>query len=70
MRSSILAGSATIWYRWPQLAKNVGLMTNQVISTKLNWGNDYSDMKVNNNGLSRKHIVEAMNGSLKPLQLD
>lgn len=45
-------------------------MTDQVISTKLNWGNDYSDMKVNNNGLSRKHIVEGMNGSLKRLQLD
>lgn len=45
-------------------------MTDQVISTKLNWGNAYSDMKVNNNGLSRKHIIEGMNGSLKRLQLD
>lgn len=42
----------------------------QVISTKLNWGNDYSDVKVNNNGLSRKHILEGMSGSLKRLQLD
>lgn len=41
-----------------------------VISTKLNWGNDYSDVKVNNNGLSRKHILEGMSGSLKRLQLD
>lgn len=45
-------------------------MIDQVISTKLNWGNDYSDMKVNNNGLSRKHIVEGMAGSLKRLQLE
>lgn len=52
------------------LSQNRGLMIDQVISTKLNWGNDYSDVKVNNNGLSRKHLIEGMNGSLKRLQLD
>lgn len=52
------------------LSKNVELTTDQVISTKLNWGNQFSDLKVNNNGLSRKHIIEGINGSLKRLQLD
>lgn len=51
-------------------SRNGGLIIDQVISTKLNWGNDYSDVKVNNNGLSRKHIIEGINGSLKRLQLD
>ncbi|KAK4237766.1 dihydroceramide delta(4)-desaturase [Achaetomium macrosporum] len=41
-----------------------------VISTKLYWGDAFSDKKVNNRGLSRKHIIEGMNMSLERLQLD
>jgi len=38
-----------------------------VVSTKLFWGTGTS---VNDFGLSRKHIIEGMRGSLKRLQLD
>lgn len=41
-----------------------------VISTKINWGGAYGDNPVNNGGLSRKHLVEGLNASLKRLQLD
>ena len=37
-----------------------------VVSTKLYWGGP----GVNDKGLSRKHILEGMNKSLKRLQLD
>jgi len=40
-----------------------------VISTKLYWGGAFGDNKVNNGGLSRKHIIEGMDGSLERLQL-
>ncbi|TPX06886.1 uncharacterized protein E0L32_002382 [Thyridium curvatum] len=41
-----------------------------VVSTKLYWGGAYGTNKVNNVGLSRKHIVEGMNMALERLQLD
>lgn len=41
-----------------------------VISTKINWGGAFGDNPVNNGGLSRKHLVEGLNASLKRLQLD
>jgi aryl-alcohol dehydrogenase-like predicted oxidoreductase len=41
-----------------------------VISTKINWGAAFGDNPVNNGGLSRKHLVEGLNASLKRLQLD
>ncbi|KAK0635929.1 NADP-dependent oxidoreductase domain-containing protein [Bombardia bombarda] len=41
-----------------------------VISTKLYWGGGFGEIKVNNTGLSRKHIIEGMNMSLERLQLD
>ena len=37
-----------------------------VVSTKLYWGGP----GINDKGLSRKHILEGMNNSLKRLQLD
>jgi len=40
-----------------------------VISTKLFWGPD-EDHNKNGKGLSRKHIIEGANNSLKRLQLD
>lgn len=51
--------------------KELGWKRNDiVVSTKLNWGGAYSHMKINNVGLSRKHIIEGLNGSLQRLQLD
>jgi aryl-alcohol dehydrogenase-like predicted oxidoreductase len=41
-----------------------------VISTKIYWGGANGDNPVNNSGLSRKHIIEGMDASLKRLQLD
>lgn len=41
-----------------------------VISTKINWGSDFGSNPVNNGGLSRKHLIEGTNASLKRLQLD
>lgn len=41
-----------------------------VISTKIYWGADWGSNKVNNLGLSRKHIVEGLNASLDRLGLD
>jgi aryl-alcohol dehydrogenase-like predicted oxidoreductase len=41
-----------------------------VISTKIYWGGAYGDNSINNAGLSRKHIVEGLNGELERLQLD
>jgi voltage-dependent potassium channel beta subunit len=40
-----------------------------VISTKLNWGGAFGSNPVNNYGLSRKHIIEGMAGSLERLGL-
>ncbi|KAK4158567.1 dihydroceramide delta(4)-desaturase [Chaetomidium leptoderma] len=41
-----------------------------VISTKLYWGDSFSDSKINNRGLSRKHVIEGMNMSLERMQLE
>lgn len=41
-----------------------------VISTKIYWGGAFGDNPVNNGGLSRKHIIEGTEASLKRLQLD
>ena len=51
--------------------KELGWKRNDiVVSTKLNWGGAHSNLKINNVGLSRKHIIEGLNASLKRLQLD
>ncbi|EMC92441.1 hypothetical protein BAUCODRAFT_151832 [Baudoinia panamericana UAMH 10762] len=41
-----------------------------VISTKINWGSANGDNPVNNQGLSRKHLVEGCNASLERLGLE
>ncbi|KAI1502853.1 putative voltage-gated K channel beta subunit [Biscogniauxia marginata] len=41
-----------------------------VISTKIYWGAAFGDNRVNNVGLSRKHVIEGMNASLKRLGLE
>jgi len=41
-----------------------------VISTKIYWGGANGNNPVNNSGLSRKHIIEGMDASLKRLQLE
>ncbi|KAF3924538.1 hypothetical protein ABW21_db0205660 [Orbilia brochopaga] len=41
-----------------------------VISTKIFWGQANGEMPVNNSGLSRKHIIEGVDLSLKRLQLN
>ncbi|KKA28744.1 hypothetical protein TD95_003290, partial [Thielaviopsis punctulata] len=41
-----------------------------VIATKIFFGSAHGDSPVNQKGLSRKHIIEATNASLKRLQLD
>ncbi|KAK0652961.1 NADP-dependent oxidoreductase domain-containing protein [Cercophora newfieldiana] len=40
-----------------------------VIATKIYWGTTNSDKKINNVGLSRKHIIEGIEASLERLQL-
>ena len=51
-----------VYHRWKR--------NDLVISTKINWGGAFGDNPVNNGGLSRKHLVEGLNASLKRLQLD
>ncbi|KAM7218724.1 dihydroceramide delta(4)-desaturase [Rhypophila decipiens] len=41
-----------------------------VISTKIYWGNAFGEIKANNVGLSRKHVIEGMSMCLESLQLD
>jgi len=41
-----------------------------VISTKLNWGLANGSVLINNHGLSRKHILEGLQASLRRLDLD
>ncbi|KAH7026039.1 putative voltage-gated K channel beta subunit [Microdochium trichocladiopsis] len=54
-----------------QAIKKYGWKRNDlVISTKLYWGTAFGDNPVNNKGLSRKHIIEGMNASLKRLDLE
>jgi len=60
--SERVMGEAILKYGWKR--------NDLVISTKLYWGGGNGDLKVNNVGLSRKHIVEGMNLSLGRLQLD
>ncbi|KIW99506.1 uncharacterized protein Z518_11245 [Rhinocladiella mackenziei CBS 650.93] len=41
-----------------------------VVSTKLNWGAANGENLINNHGLSRKHIIEGLQASLKRLDLE
>lgn len=63
-QSEIVLGEAIKKFGWKQ--------NDLVISTKIYWGKANSanpDKPLNNNGLSRKHIIEGMNLSLKRLDL-
>ncbi|KAA6414811.1 MAG: putative potassium channel beta subunit [Lasallia pustulata] len=61
-QSEIVMGDAIKKFGWKR--------NDLVISTKINWGGAFGDNPVNNGGLSRKHLVEGLNASLKRLQLD
>jgi len=61
-KSEIVMGKAIKHFGWKR--------NDLVISTKIYWGQAFGDNPVNNGGLSRKHIIEGVAGSLKRLQLD
>lgn len=63
-QSEVVLGQAIKKFGWKQ--------NDLVISTKIYWGRANSanpDKPLNNNGLSRKHIIEGMNESLRRLDL-
>ncbi|KAF5025222.1 hypothetical protein F66182_2688 [Fusarium sp. NRRL 66182] len=60
--SEVVMGEAIKKYGWKR--------NDLVISTKLYWGGAFGDNPINNKGLSRKHIVEGINGALKRLDLE
>jgi len=60
--SEIVMGEAVQKFGWKR--------NDLVISTKLYWGQAHGDNPVNNKGLSRKHVLEGMDASLKRMNLD
>lgn len=60
--SEVVMGEAIRKFDWKR--------NDLVVSTKLYWGGAFGDNIVNNKGLSRKHVIEGMNASLKRLGLD
>jgi len=60
--SEIIMGQAIKKFGWKR--------NDLVISTKIYWGASFGSNPVNNNGLSRKHIIEGLDNSLKRLGLD
>lgn len=60
--SEIVMGEAVRKFGWKR--------NDLVISTKLYWGQAFGDNPVNNKGLSRKHVLEGMDASLKRMNLD
>jgi voltage-dependent potassium channel beta subunit len=60
--SEVVMGEAIKKFGWKR--------NDLVISTKIYWGSAFGNNKANNTGLSRKHIVEGMNASLKRLDLE
>jgi aryl-alcohol dehydrogenase-like predicted oxidoreductase len=61
-KSELVMGQAIKKYGWKR--------NDLVISTKIYWGSAFGDRKENNGGLSRKHLIEGTEASLKRLQLD
>jgi voltage-dependent potassium channel beta subunit len=61
-KSEVVMGQAIKKFGWKR--------NDLVISTKINWGAAFGDNPVNNGGLSRKHLIEGTEASLKRLQLD
>lgn len=60
--SEIVMGEAIRKFGWKR--------NDLVISTKIYWGGAFGDNIVNNKGLSRKHVLEGVDASLKRLGLD
>lgn len=60
--SEIVMGEAVKKFNWKR--------NDLVISTKLYWGQAFGDNPVNNKGLSRKHVLEGMDASLKRMNLE
>ncbi|KAK5987156.1 putative voltage-gated potassium channel subunit beta [Cladobotryum mycophilum] len=60
--SEIVMGEAIKKFGWKR--------NDIVITTKVYWGQAFGDNIVNNKGLSRKHIIEGVNASLKRLDLE
>ncbi|HEX4352865.1 MAG TPA: aldo/keto reductase, partial [Polyangiales bacterium] len=61
--SEVVMGEALAALRWPRL--------NYVVSTKFYWGLEQGAPPVNGrNTLNRKYLTQAIDGSLKRLQLD
>ncbi|KND89703.1 putative voltage-gated potassium channel subunit beta [Tolypocladium ophioglossoides CBS 100239] len=60
--SEIVMGEAIKKYGWKR--------NDLVISTKIYWGECFGDNPANNKGLSRKHIIEGVDASLKRLGLE
>ncbi|KKK20456.1 voltage-gated potassium channel subunit beta, partial [Aspergillus rambellii] len=61
-QSEIVMGQAIKRFGWSR--------SDLVITTKLNWGLANGEILINNHGLSRKHIIEGTQASLKRLQLE
>ncbi|KAI1332581.1 putative voltage-gated K channel beta subunit [Xylariaceae sp. FL0255] len=61
-KSEEVMGQAIKKYDWKR--------NDLVISTKIYWGTAFGNNPVNNKGLSRKHIIEGMDASLKRLGLE
>ncbi|WYZ41846.1 hypothetical protein EsH8_V_000741 [Colletotrichum jinshuiense] len=59
--SEVVMGQAIKKYGWKR--------NDLVISTKIYWGGAFGDNVVNNKGLSRKHVIEAMDACLERLDL-
>lgn len=68
-RYSYAAGQSEV--AMGQAIKKFGWKRNDiVVTTKLNWGGNNGEVLINNHGLSRKHIIEGLQASLKRLDLD
>ncbi|KFA66359.1 hypothetical protein S40285_01329 [Stachybotrys chlorohalonatus IBT 40285] len=66
--SEIVMGEAIKKYGWKR--NDLVITTKARTCLQLNWGQANGDNEVNNRGLSRKHIVEGTNASLKRLDLE
>ncbi|KOS20291.1 putative voltage-gated potassium channel subunit beta [Escovopsis weberi] len=60
--SEIVMGEAIKKFGWKR--------NDLVITTKIYWGGEFGENMVNNRGLSRKHVIEGLNNSLKRLDLE
>jgi voltage-dependent potassium channel beta subunit len=61
-KSEITIGKAIKHFGWKR--------NDIIVSTKIYWGSAYGERDVNNQGLSRKHLIEGTSAALDRLQLD